>query len=298
MSKNSNDNGNLRSADTVICDGLKVIKNEKNTAHSNYEAYNILQASKQTARAYKICGLGKAEESHDTYQDLMTFAAIGSSKKTEIIGVNIDALIKKDDEIEKLIKDSSKMLNEMKLKIEDAHNAACAMSNCIKNKVLSKSGKKTNDSGAVEVGNDLKKIMQITKELDEKGQNAFESVVTLAGIQTFTNTVSLKDFSKQLTEAMKNFKTCVEENIKSTATDVADSQVALNTIIEELAEVACNKKAEMTTGKGLHETIHYVCEGDYKDECLDLCKDIKHCFDDDDDSDGPSYRKKQSKDEN
>ncbi|WP_062057019.1 hypothetical protein [Aquimarina longa] len=281
-SKNSNDNGNLRSADTVICEGLTVIKNDKNTAYSIYKANETLQESKEIARGYKICCLNKAEESNDVYQEIMSGVTIKNAKKTEIIQKNIGEYIKKDDEIEKLIKDSSKLLNEMRVKLEDAHNAACAMSNCIKNKILPKSGKKTKDDKKVEIEQELKEITEKTKQLDEKGQNAFQSVVTIAGIQTFTNTMILKDFIAELSVAVKDFKECIDTNIKSTSEDVTTSRKELNVIVEELAQVACDKEMEHIKVQGLERVKHFVCEGEYEDECLDLCKDIRSCYDSDD----------------
>lgn len=299
--KNSCDNGSLRSADTVICESLKGIKRDKKTAESRYTSNYTLQQSKETARGYKICCLDKAEESHNVYQDIMSCVTLENYKKSEIIQKNIDAYIKKDDDIDKLINDTSKLLNEMRIKIEEAHNAACAMSNCIKNKVLPKSGKPSKDGKIGEVEHELKEILDKTKELDEKGQNAFESVVTIAGIHTFTNTVSLKGFAAKLMDSVKNFKACVDTNIKSTATDVVTSREELNTIVEELAQIICDKKTEAIIGNGLESVIEFVCESDCEDGCIDLCKDIKNCYDSDENSDQKKKdrrRRKQSNDKN
>lgn len=297
---NGNDNTGLRSPETVICDSLKVIKSDKKTADSSYISNGTLQESKEIAKGYKICCLDKAEKSNNIYQDIMSFIAIGNYKKTEIIQKSIDEYIKKDDDIEKLIKDSSKLLNDMRIKIEDANNAACVMKNCITNKILPKSGKSTRDDKIVEVTDALKDIMDKTKTLNEKGQNAFESAVTIAGIQTFTNTVSLKDFSKLLTDAMKTFKDCVGTNIISTGKDVTTTREELNLIIEELTTITCNKKAEHTKSEGLDAVIKFICEGECDGECLDLCRDIKNCYDSEDESDKRWHKDKnrQSVDQN
>ncbi len=300
-SKNNNDTSTSRSADTVICENLKVIKRDKKTAESNYASNHTLQKSKEAARRYKICTLDKAEESHGVYQDIMTCVTISNHKKTEIIKGRIDEYIKEDDEIEKRIKDASKLLNDMRIKIEDAHNAACAMSNCVKNKILPKSGKSTKDDKIVEIGEQLNEIMHKTKELDEKGQNAFESAVTIAGIQTFTNTMSLKEFAAQLSVAMTDFKGTVDSNIQSTSTDVIGCREELNVVVEELAQIVCDKKAESTKKQGLGDVIEFVCEGEYEDECLDLCKDIKNCYETDGDYDQRSKnrrKRRQTADQN
>ncbi|MEL6812863.1 MAG: hypothetical protein AAFP76_16165 [Bacteroidota bacterium] len=299
-SMNGNDNGNSRSPDTVVCESLKVIKNDKNAADSLKSAGDTLEESKKTARAYKICCLSKAEESHGVYQDMMSCITIENYKKTEIIQKSVDEYIKKDDEIEKLIKESSKLLNDLRVKLEEANNAACAMSNCVKNKILPKSGSSTKN---VKVGNIemlLKEILAKTKTLDEKGQNAFESAVTIAGIQTFTNTGSLKDFVAKLMDAMKIFKACVETNIKSTGEDVTKSREELNVVVEELAQIACDTATYSTTGQGLQSVIDFICEGECGDGCIDLCADFEVCCessDDGNDKGGSKPKGKQSADQ-
>lgn len=293
-SMNCNDNGGSRSPDTVICDNLRVLKDDKNSADSAYDANGTLQKSKETVRRYKICCLSKAEESLGVYQDIMTCIALGNTKKTGIIEKSVDDYIKKDDEIEKLIKESSKLLNEMRVKLEEAHNASCAMKNCIKNKILSKSGKPIKDDVDVaKAGEALNDILEKAKKLDEKGQNAFESAVVIAGIQSFTNTGSLKDFAKNVATSVKTFKDCIDTNIQSTGNDVKTVREELNEIVENLTQIICDKKAEKTKSKGLDSVMDFVCCGDCDDDCLDLCKDIKECLEcgDGDENEGSKKRK-------
>ncbi|MBQ4818587.1 hypothetical protein [Aquimarina sp. MMG016] len=280
-SKNNNDGSNLRNADTVICESLQVVKSDMKTAESMYDANEILRQSKRAARRYKVCGLDKAEESHGVYQDILSCVTIGSYKKTQIIQSNVDEYITKDDEIETLIKDTSKLLNEMRVKIEDAHNAACAMSNCFENKILPKTGKSTKDGEKADVHGDLHDILQKTKDLNEKGQNAFESAVAIAGVQTFTNTHSLKEFATNLATAMKNFKDTVESNIASTSTEVVQCRGELTTIEEELAQIVCDKKAEGVKKEGLEGVKDFVCEGKYSCDLLNVCSEVVNCYDSD-----------------
>lgn len=280
-SMNGNDNGNSRSPDTVICDSLKVIKDDKKAADSKKNAGETLQKSKEIARGYKICCLDKAEETYDLYQDIMSCVTIGNYKKTEIIKKSVEDYIKKDDEIEQLIKDSSKLLNDLRVKMEEANNAACAMSNCVKNKILPKSGKSTKDNSIVEIEEAMKEILDKTKTLDEKGQNAFESAVTIAGVQTFTNTESLKDFVTKLVDAMKTFKDCVEKNIESSGEDVKKTRKELNEVAEKLAEVVCDKNSQSTTAQGLECLIDFICTGECDEGCIDICKEFEQCCDSD-----------------
>ncbi len=138
------------------------------------------------------------------YQDILTCITLENYTKTETIKTKVEEYIKKDDAIEKLINESSKLLNDLKVKMEEANNAACVMNNCIKSKLFPKSGKPNTNLVELEIA--LKDILGITKTLNEKTENAFESVVAIAGIQTFTNTLSLKKFSISLMDSFKIFR--------------------------------------------------------------------------------------------
>lgn len=277
----TNDKKNSQSPETVICENLKVIKNEKENASSSATASGTNQTAKETIRAYKICCLEKAEESKQFYNDIYTCIALGNYKKAVIVQKNVDDYIKKDGDIEKLIKESSAQINELRIKIEEAHNEACAMSNCVKNKLLPKKGNSYKGDSKNKIEDSLKEIMDITKKLDEKGQNAFDSIVTLAGIQTFTNTEGLKQFVTAFIDKIKIFKESVDANVKSTSEEVNTIRTELNVVIEELAQVMCDKQLQSNKAAAMDYLIRFICESDCDGECLDLCKEIKNCFEND-----------------
>ncbi|MEW7289068.1 hypothetical protein [Aquimarina sp. 2304DJ70-9] len=291
----ANMNGNdstIPNPEKNICDIQKVIENERKTAESSYTAYTTKRDSKEIARGYKICCLDKAEESYDVYQDLMSCIVLKNYKKTEIIQKNVDDFCKKDDDLEKLINESSKLINELRVKIKEANDAACAMANCIKDCIpepkngAERKGNKAEWQRIKEVYKILKNITDKTSILAAKGQNAFNSTVNVAGIQTFINTCGLKSFASKLIETMKTFKDFISENIKTTEKDVATYRDELNVIVEELAEVTCNLYLEGTKEKGLYATRKFICEGECKDEPLDLscdCEEDDNCDDDDHD---------------
>lgn len=275
-SKNGNDSGSSQTPDTVVCDNLTIIKKEQSTAKSDKMADETTKLSKEAAKGYKICCLDRATETHRLYQDLLSCVALGQYKKTEIIQTNIDEFIKKDDDIEKLITESSALLKEMCTKILEANDELCTMTNCVKNKVLSKSSKITaKDRTSVE--DCLDELNTKSKKLVDKGKNAVESIITIAGIQTFTNTASLKAFTDALMEKMSTFKKCTEDYISSTEEEVKVSREELNTIVEELAQIECDAAAEGTTIEGLQLLIDFICDCNCDGECLDLCEDFEDC---------------------
>lgn len=290
-----------QSPETVICEFLGATKNEKAAAESSAKALMTQQTSKETIQGYKICCLDKAEESNDFYQDILTCITLGNYKKTTIIQQNVDTYITKDDEIEKLIKDSSILLNTLRVKMEEAHNEACAMSNCVKNKLFPKKGNPTKGDNKNKIIDCLNEIMEKTKSLDEKGQNAFDSMVTLAGLQTFTNTGSLKAFVTAFVDSIKIFKDCIDANVTSTWGEVVTFKAELNAITEELAQTICDKQAQINLESAMDHMVAFICESNCDGECLDLCKELKNCFDGKDEGDGDNQyqnKKRQSQDQN
>ncbi len=289
----TNEKKAAQSPETVICESLKGIRSGREEAASLATALMTQQKAKETVRTYKICCLDKAVQSNNFYQDILTCITLGNYKKAGIVQKNVDDYIKKDGDIEKLIKEASGQLNELRTKIEDAHNEACAMSNCVKNKLLPKNGKSSKGDNKNKIEDSLNEILGKTKSLDEKGQNAFESIVTLAGIQTFTNTEGLKPFTTDFMDKMKAFKDCNDANVKSTTDEVTTFRTELNGITEELAQVMCDKQVQNNTANAMDHLIDFICESECDGECLDLCKQIKNCFDGDDN--GDRYRDRGNK---
>ncbi len=295
-SKNGND-GATQTPDSVVCDYLTIIKKEQNTATSDQKADETTRLSKEAAKGYKICCLDRASETHRMYQDLLSCVALGQYKKTEIIQANIEDFVKKDDDIEKLIVESSALLSDLCTKIVEANDELCTMTNCVKNKVLSKSSKISDDDRR-DVEECLEQLNEKSKKLVDKGKNAVESIITIAGIQTFTDTASLKAFVVALMEKMTSFKQCTEDYIGSTEEEVKVSREELNAIMEELAQIECDWASEGTTIEGLQLLIDFVCDCDCDGECLDLCEEFEECCEESSDDPPQKSKPKNKKDQN
>ncbi len=301
---NGNDSAS-QNPEKKICEKLKDIKNEKKTADSLYIANGSKRDSKEIARGYKICCLNKAEETYDLYQDLMSCIVIKNYKKAEIIQTNVDEYIKKDDELEKLINESSKLINDLRIKMNEANDAVCVMVNCVKECIIPKPNKGSKGKGSKDgsakgirdISNLLETISEKTSKLACKGQNAFNGVVNIAGIQTFTNTVGLKGFATKLMDTMKIFNDCIAENIKSSEKDVATYRDELNVVVEELAEVTCNLYAEGSKSQGLENTRVFICEGKCEEEELDILCECSNGDDDCNDDKDHMPKKQQTVDQ-
>jgi hypothetical protein len=238
---NGNDSAS-QNPEKKICEKVKDIINEKKAADSLYTANGTKRESKESSRGYKICCLSKAEETYDLYQDLMSCIVLKNYKKTGIIQKSVDDYCKKDDELEKLINESSKLINDLRVKMNEANDAVCVMVNCVKECIIPKPKTGKGNKGesmtreVKDISRDLVSITEKTSKLACKGQNAFNGVVNIAGIQTFTNTGGLKSFATKLMDTMKILNDCIAENIKTTEKDVTTYRDELNTIVEELAE--------------------------------------------------------------
>lgn len=305
-SMNGNENGNPLTPDKVICDGLKVIREEGKAADSSRIAKETLKRSKKTIKGYKICCLKRAQESYELYNSMMTCVVIETSKKTEIIKTKVDELIVKDSEIEKLIKESSKLISELNVKMGEANTAACDMKTCVENKFLTKL-KKLPDKKRTDLDRDFEvlfyKIMDKNKTVNDKVVNAFESVVSIAGLQTFVNTESLKENTDALTTAMETLKGCIETYIGSTKGEVTTIREELNIVVAELAQLKCDEKMEGAKVDGLNLIQTFICKAECDDECLDVCKEFNACKeepdpDEEDCGSDHEHKGQQTKDQN
>ncbi len=256
---NSNGNGSGQPGpEDVLCAIVKTIRDERKAATGRKDGQLVRWNSSHDARRYKICSLTKAQKTNNLYLDLDNCLALESFKATELIQKNLDGYAKKDDDLAKLLKDTSKTIGELKTKLEDAHKAACAMNICLVNRLTTEG---VEPSAEVTAIIDQAKAIEVKAgELDKDGQTAFDSIVSISGMQTFLDLDGLKPFGKSLTEAAKAFKTLVDANIKSTAEDVKKLQTELSKILEErtLSEYAFY--TESVTESGLETTRKELCE--------------------------------------
>lgn len=266
MASNKANGNGVITPDTTACTCYKSAKDSRDAADSSKTANETALESKEIVKGYKICCLDRARETHEVYQDIMSCIALGNYKETTIVQTNVNEYIKKDEEIEKLINDSSKLLSDLCNALNEANRVACDM----KTKILSKLNK-CSKPDIKTITDQLDDITEKTNDLSLKGVNAYESVVAIAGVQTFTNTESLEDFVSLLMEAITLFKDCVEANISSTSEEVTTSREELNTCVEEIAQIMCDGKSNGTEVQGWNEVIEFLCEDPCDVDCLDVC---------------------------
>jgi hypothetical protein len=273
-----------------ICKCITTMTSERNSALSLKEAGMTTMSSMNEVRKYKLCCLDKTKDTHNTYQNLNNYVCIQQNLKTELLVADIDGYLAKDKELEKLIKESSKLLSDLKTKIEEAHNACCTMKNCISNKLLPKDGEDL-PPNLQEIQDCYKDICSKTEKINNYGQKSFDDIVTIAGIHTFSNVESLKDFGSKLSETMGNFKTSVDTNIKTAEGDLKVAQDELTTALTDLTNSKHDKDGHCIKAKGLNTTLEFLCKGEcnLEDTVEEFCKKVAS-----DDKDGAGSKKRKS----
>lgn len=256
----TNNPTNTNTADTGICkDILPVIKSEIKKAESNLEAKGTLQNSQEHIRNYNLCGLKKAEEGNDLYEDILSFVTLGNLKKVQIIKSDIDTYIANDNKIGQLIKESSKNIKGLEEKLKVANGEASNVLRDVKNKLM------RHNRVRPELQTILDKL-QILKDriasIDEKSGTAYKGAVTIAGLQTYTNTPSLKPLANDLESKITEFKANVNQNITSSAKDVETIRKTLNGVIEELSTTVYDKNSAKTEELALKSFKKFLCEED------------------------------------
>ena len=247
----------------IICEYYKELNKSKEdfelkmkTAKTNMQRENI-------KRGYKLCCLDMAEMTHGYYSDMENYELHDMLKSVEIIKTNLDTYATKNSELQSMIQSSAKKLSELKGKVHEAHDAACAMRNCI-NRHLNLDGGPdggADNEASQEVKDALRKVMQKSTDLDAEAQDAAEAMVKVAGIQTFTDVEGVKELVDELSTSMNALHESVTGYISSASEQVTESQESLITVVEELNTEEFSRYENKTSRIGVQRSMHFICKG-------------------------------------
>lgn len=274
---NSNINGNngQKKPFNVVCAYLKFLKDQKKISESGVEAAMKDIEYLEMVRGYNLCCLKLAEETHDFYRDLNNYELVDMQNSTEIIQANLDAYKNKKQEMAKSVTDASKRLNDLKVRLHDANNAACTMRNCLKS-ILGFA-----DDNIPE---ELRMVTSSAKLLSENGQKAAEAMTKIAGIQTFSNADGLKQFGERLKTVIERLKNSSDEFIKKAAEETTTAQKDLTKTIKDLNQKEFNEFKEKNHLTAISSSIGFICEGKCQsiDQVEEICRIISKEKQDDD----------------
>lgn len=244
--------------DTGICEkDLKVIKNEAESASGNFTAKQKLQGAQEEVKNYKLCSLATAEESSSLYQNILSFVTLENLKKAKIITKDVDTLIARDNEIGKLIASSSKNIKTLSDKLKHSVSKADETLSLLEN-IINKPEDRMNNNEKTIV-RQVKKVIEKVKGMNDKAYKAFKGSITIAGLQTYTNTPSLKPLATELDAKLIEFKSNIDQNIASTSKDVETHRKALNSIVEEFTAAVYDTNSAKTEELGLKAIKDFLC---------------------------------------
>jgi len=251
----------------TICDYRKRLKDELAASESIQFASTSKIAGWKTARGYQLCTLAETEKTLDYYRDLDNYELYDIQQSIVILVTNVATFITWDGDLTKSIKDASKMLNDLKTKMLEANNAACAMRNCLQSII---------GFGDNEVPPKLQAVTDLAKKLSENSQKAAEAMVTIAGIHTFADLQPLKQFVQELTTVFKDLKTVTDGCIKAADGDLKAAQAELLKVIDGLNTEMFVSAGAQSAINGLKEALLFICGWDCRPiGCLEeICKKI------------------------
>lgn len=248
---NTRINGSNERPYAIICKYHKGLKDQIATSKSEIEAAATQVEFLEMKRGYKLCSLKVLEETHDFYRDIGNYELLDMQKSTEIILENINKYKTKKDNLAKTITETSKNLNNLKIKLQEANNAACAMRNCLKS-ILAFTD---------ETPHEIIKVVNSAKKLSENGQKAAEALVIISGIQTFSNGDGLKSFGDRLVDKVKKFKEQTDGFIKSAEEEAKKAQTELAKVIEEINKKEFENFEVRNKLTALKSTVYFICKG-------------------------------------
>lgn len=251
----------------TICDYRKGLKDDLAASESTQLASTSKIAGWKTARGYKLCTLAETEKTLGYYRDLDNYELFDIQQSIVILATNAAMYITWDGDLTKSIKEASKMLNDLKTKMLEANNAACAMRNCLQSIIG------FSDS---EVPKELQAVTDLAKKLSEDSQKAAEAMVTIAGIHTFADLQPLKKFVQDLAAAVKELKALTDGYIKTAGDRLKEAQAELTKVIDGLnTEMFVSAEAQSAIN-GLNGALSFICGSKCRSiECLEeICKEI------------------------
>lgn len=254
--------------ETPVCTFQKTLRRERSVQQAMLDASSIRIESCEIERGYAICTQATSEETFEYYRNLNNFELFDMQDSVARIKAKIDGYVNQDSDLGKKIKEVSKSLNDLREKLHEANNAACAMRNCLQGHL----GFKDHD-----VPKELVDVTDLAKTLSKDGKKAAEAIVVVAGIHTFSNLETLKPHAANLTERINTLKSLTDSLINLAKADEAKAQTDLTGKLKKLNEEEFGYYATNGVVKAYNSSLQFICEEGqcHPIECVDeICKQL------------------------
>lgn len=263
----TNNNCGVIAKETPVCKFNKKLIEDHALHIEGLVASQIKIDAWEIVRAYAVCSLAKYEETFEYYRDLTNFELFDMKDSAEIIKTNVDNYVQQDTALGKLITDTSKLLNDLQVKLHDANNAACAMRNCLQS-ILGFSDH--------DVPKELKDVTDLAKDLSKDGKDAAHTMVTVAGIHTYSNLEKLQPFGSDLKDKLTALKGLTDSLITTAKSDQEKSQTELLAVLKSLNAQEFESYGLTGVVNAEHRTLEFICEGQCVPiDCVEeICREL------------------------
>lgn len=235
----------------------------------------VLKKEKIDNRNHKICCLLKAEESHALYRNIDIYLGIDAGCKADEINKKVTDLTAKSKDLGKAMMEVTKCLKTIKEKAAELKNKVCNIDTAIKDSCNKAQLQILNthfteehcfDPEGLFDGADLNTFEEIvicmvtqTQKIWTKADAAFNSSVSIAGIQTFSDVAALKDRSKLVIKCLGDFKKDLDKNLGSTEMSLKEAKKEISTCVKETAVNTMNEHLATATFEGTAATLDFAC---------------------------------------
>lgn len=246
----------------VICDYHKKLKKEKEGFELGMETAQLAMQQANIERGYEMCCLEMSEMTRGYYTDMKNYELHDMLKSTEIISTNLSDFVAKKATLQDMIQSSAKNLSDLKNKLHEAHDAACAMRNCINRHLDLGEGSSGADADASQdVKVALDNVMNASSSLDTDSQDAAEAMVKVAGIQTFTDVEGVQEMVDALKDLVTSLHTSADGYIEAADQQVDTTQEGVLKAVEDLNTAEFDRYGNKTSKIGVQRTLYYICNG-------------------------------------
>lgn len=245
-----------RTPNDIICDYLKTLKERKRDAEVKAETAKTRMQRANILRGYKLCCLELAETTHAYYQDMDNYELLDMAESAKLILEDVTTFAADIEALQNTIQSSSQKLIDVKTKLHDAHDAACAMYNCIDRNVELDKPKYEKIKDA------LDNVMEKARVLDSCSQDASDAMVKIAGIQTFIDGEGPTEMATDLKDQFAALRSDVEGYISAAAEDAVTAQTGVSEAVVTLNKDEFDRYEHTTDAGGLKKTKEFLCEED------------------------------------
>lgn len=271
----------ISSARKKYCDELTVLAGNVKTSETNYDGQTILYETKK-------CLFLWTEDNYRRYRNTEISVGIEIQQSNDNLKENVANYIKWGNDLSTKLKNITKTVKDVKIKLSDLRTAACKLEeckndscNCTQITILTGEEQKNCEtksdnenrppecSDARDVLNDL---ICMPKALGFDADSIFKAASDVVGIQIFSNIGTLDALQKTLSDESKAFEKLLQDTMKLREGDMKKLQDDLIKTVQATTKSAAGLYNARSDFEGTRSTTRFIC-------CPDCCCDVgdKNC---------------------